>query len=381
MLKMKESKCFMNKLLTNSNIVIAIATAIFLPYILSAVVLVALSIYIIVNSQTRKLIINHKGSKVLLLFFAYAILISCIYSNWLGVLAGVAITLAFVLGLYMRSVMTSTLFEKILSWICLLSISGTIWSLFETVIIPAFLHGDKVHRASAQFFYPNYFGNIVSIVIIICAYKVVTRQGKMWIYYAIAFMNVISLYLCKSMFAWVEIFLGVAMLLIVLKKHKFLALWLLMATVGSFVIIVLNIGLIPRLSEAELTTELRFKIWDYAILQIKNSPFFGHGFMSYMHLDKDYHLGYLTVHSHSITLELLMNFGIVGTGLFLWYFIEYVKGLYKVCIGQKKCMIYSLILAITAASMIHGLTDLTLMWIQTLPFYLLILAGLGAYEN
>lgn len=378
---MKELKCYMNKLFTNSNIVMAVATAIFLPYILSAIVLVALSIYIIANSQTRKLIISHKGSKVLFLFFAYAILISCIYSNWLGVLAGIAITLGFVIGLYMRSVMTSILFEKILSWICMLSIVGTIWAVFEAIIIPVIFHGDKVNRASAQFFYPNYFGNIVSIVIIICAYKVVTRQGKMWIYYVIAFMNVVSLYLCKSMFAWVEIFLGVAVLLIVLKKHKFLTLWLLMATVGSFVIIVLNIDLIPRLSEAELTTELRFKIWDYAIMQIKNSPLFGHGFMSYLHLDKDYHLGYMTIHSHSITLELLMNFGIIGTGLFLWYFIEYSKGLYHACVGKNKCMIYSLILAVVAASMIHGLTDLTLMWIQTLPLFLLILSGLGAYEN
>lgn len=378
---MKESKCFMNKLLTNSNIVMAIATAIFLPYILSAIVLVALSILVIANSQTRKLIINHKGSKILFLFFAYAILISCIYKNWLGLLAGVAITLGFVIGLYMRSVMTSALFEKVLSWICMLSISGTIWAVFETIIIPVFFDGDKVNRASAQFFYPNYFGNIVSIVIIICAYKVVTRQGKMWIYYVIAFMNVISLYLCKSMFAWVEIFLGVAVLLIVLKKHKFFTLWLLMATVGSFIIIVLNIDLIPRLSEAELTTELRFKIWDYAIMQIKNSPWFGHGFMSYLYLDKDYHLGYMTIHSHSITLELLMNFGIVGTVLFLKYFIEYSKGLYKACISKNKCMIYALILAVVAASMIHGLTDLTLMWIQTLPLFLLILAGLGAYED
>ncbi len=374
-------KCMNDKLLTNTNIVMAVATAIFLPYIISAIVLVVLSIFIVVNEHTRKLILIHKGSKVLILFFAYGIFISCIYQNWIGVIVGFAIALGFVLGLYLRSVMTSILFEKILTMICYYSIVGTIWALVETFIIPIFIKGYKVDRASAMFFYPNYFGNIVSIVIIICAYKVVTRQGKIGTYYIIAFMNVISLYLCKSMFAWVEIFLGVAVLLIVLKKHKFLAIWLIMATIGSFAILVLNIGLIPRLYQAELTTEIRFKIWDFAILQIKNAPFLGHGFMSYMYLDKEHHLGTLTTHSHSITLELLMNFGIVGTGLFLWYFIQYSKTLFKVSLAKNKTMIYSLIFAILAASLVHGFVDLTLMWIQTLPLFLIILAGLGVYEN
>lgn len=371
----------MKQLLTNNNIVMAIATAVFLPYMISGIMLIVISIFVAINLHTRKLIIKHKGSKVLLLFFAYAIVISCIYGNWIGAVVGAALSLAFILGLYMRSVMTSILFEKILVLICQYSVIGTIWALVEKLIVPIFNKGFNSNRVSAMFFYPNYFGNIVSIVIIICAYKVLTRQGKMWNYYIIAFMNVISLYLCKSMFAWVEIFLGVAVLLIMFKKHKFLAIWLLMATVGSFVILVLNIDLIPRLSEAELTTEIRINIWNYALLQIKSSPFFGHGFMSYMFLDKEYHLGYLIPHSHSIPLELLMNTGIVGSGLFVWYFIQYSKTLFKVCFDKNKSTIYSLILAVIAASLIHGIIDLTLMWIQTLPLFLIILAGLGAYEN
>lgn len=369
------------KLLTDTNIVIAVAAAIYLPYMISAIVLIALSILIIANTHTRKLILIHKGSKVLMLFFAYAILVSCIYGNWLGAITGVALSFALILGLYLRSVMINELFEKILSMICHFSIIATIWALVETFIIPIFVSGYKVERASAMFFYPNYFGNIVSIVIIICAYKVVTRQGNISTYYKIAFMNVISLYLCKSMFAWVEIFLGVAVLLIVLKKHKFLAIWLLMATIGSFAILFLNMEIIPRLHQAELTTEIRFKIWDFAMLQIKNSPVFGHGFMSYMYLDKGQHLGQITTHSHSIILEMLMCFGIVGTGLYLWYFIQYSKTLIKVCFTKNKIKIYSLMLAVISASLIHGFVDLTLMWIQTLPLFLIILAGLGVYED
>lgn len=362
-------------------IVILIAAAVFLPYMVSGIVLISLAIYIILKRQTRKLIFIHKGSYVLLLFCAFAFLVAAIYKNWLGLIVAFGFTLAFVLGLYLRSVMTRKLFERVLTMVCVLSLMGTVYALVEKYVFPYFGIGNDVNRASAMFFYPNYFGTIISMVIIICAYKVLTRQGKKWFYYIIAFMNVISLYLCESMFAWVEIFLGVAVLLFLLKMHRLLAIWLLMATFASFIIIVLNVNIIPRLYQAEVTTEIRFRIWEFAIKQIKKAPLFGHGFMSFMYTDTKQSLGYLVPHSHSIILELLLDFGIVGTVLFLWYFVRYYITLLKTYLNEKKTWITSLVCAISAAALVHGLTDLTLMWIQTLPLFLFILAGLGAYEK
>ncbi|MDF2951943.1 MAG: hypothetical protein K0S18_1526 [Anaerocolumna sp.] len=48
---------------------------------------------------------------------------------------------------------------------------------------------------------------------------------------------------------------------------------------------------------------------------------------------------------------------------------------------DKSFRINALILAVTAAALIHGVVDLTLMWIQTLPLFLIILSGVGAFEN
>ena len=375
------SKQERDNLFSETLIVILIAAAVFFPYIISGIVLISLAIYIILKRQTRKLILIHEGSKVLLLFCAFAFFVGAIYKNWIGLAVAFGFTLAFVLGLYLRSVMTRNLFERVLTMICVLSLMGTVYALVEKFVFPYFGMGNGDNRASAMFFYPNYFGNIISIVIIICAYKVLTRQGKKWFYYIIAFMNVISLYLCESMFAWVEIFLGVAVLLFLLDMHRLLALWLLMATVASFVIIVLDVNIIPRLSQAEVTTEIRFKIWDFAIKQIKEAPLFGHGFMSFLYTDTEQQLGFLVPHSHNIILELLLDFGIVGTVLFLWYFVKYYITLIKTHLSQDKTWITSLIFAISAAAMVHGLVDLTLMWIQTLPLFLFILAGLGAYEK
>jgi hypothetical protein len=41
----------------------------------------------------------------------------------------------------------------------------------------------------------------------------------------------------------------------------------------------------------------------------------------------------------------------------------------------------SLIIAVVVAAFIHGLTDNTLMWIQTLPLFMFLLAGYGAFKK
>ncbi|MDF2610962.1 MAG: O-antigen ligase family protein [Lachnospiraceae bacterium] len=322
----------------------------------------------------------HKGSNILLLFFAYNFLVSSIYGNWIGFVIGLGIMFLFILGLFIRSVMTSELFEKVLNLICRLSVIASIYAVIEKYILPL-LNEESVDRASAMFFYPNYFGTIASIVVIVCAYKVITRQGNRWSFYGIAGMNLISIYLSGSMFAWVEVFLGVSVLLFAFKRHKLLAYWLLFVTAAGFMIVVLRMDVIPRLSQAEVTTEMRIDIWEFAIRQIKRRPLFGHGFMSYLFLDKTQRLGYLVPHSHSIILELLLNFGIVGTSMFLWYFIRYYASVIRAYLIDKSLKINYLILAVTAAAFIHGVVDLTLMWIQTLPLFLIILSGAGAFEN
>ncbi len=305
-------------------------------------------------------------------------MISAIKQNWIGLLAGFGIVLALFMGLYLRNIMSSLLFEKLLTLMCKLSIISTIWAVIEIYLLP-YIIGKQVHRASAMFFYPNYFGTVAASIIIICAYKVLTRQGNIYFYYGIALLNVISLYLCKSMFAWVEVFLGVGVLLIGLKKHKLLAYWLFLATIASFIIFILNINVIPRLNEAELTTKMRVDIWKFAIREIKQSPIFGQGYMSYLFKDKNMHLGYLVPHSHSIILEFLMNFGIIGTVLFLYYIIKYYFDLIKYWLYYNKVQ-YTFVLAITAATIVHGLVDLTIMWVQTLPLLFIFMAGLGRDE-
>ena len=365
--------------ITYANLVMMSVISIFLPYVIAGSFLITLAIYLLMNKQTRKLVLVHKYSRYLLGFSGFYMLVSYAYGNWFGVFAGMAVALGIVIGFFQYSVMTKELFEKVLTLICILSIISTTCALSEKIIISRLDQYYSYDRISAMFYHPNYFGTITATVIIICAYKILTHQGFKGFYYIIAGINIINIYLCESMFAWVEVFVGIAILLFITKQTRMLVLWGSIGVIAGGMILIANINLIPRLSEAELTLSMRFKIWDMSLEQIKQAPVFGNGLMTYANKTLNKHN--LTVHSHSIYLETLLNFGIVGTIGLLIPTLKYYFQVLKTCFKAKKSKITSLILAVTGAALVHGVTDITLLWIQTMPVFIFLMAGLGAYKT
>lgn len=366
--------------LTYSNIISFAAVSIFLPYILSAIVLTFLAAYIIINKYTRQLIFIHKGSNLLKAFFGYILIIPLLYKNWLGLIVGFGMIMAIIFGLFMRSVMTKEIYERVLHLICVMSLTSACYAIFEK-LLNLILDSRHNHRIASVFSHPNYFGTVVGTVIIICAYKILTNQGNRLFYILVGLVNTVSIYLCKSMFVWVEVFVGVTVLLLMLKHYRLLILWLSTAVLGGIGIFLLKLPIIPRLSDMNVTISLREQIWALAIRQIKANPLFGHGFMSFSYIYDSSYKNNMIPHAHSIYLDMLMNFGIVGSVLFLWLICKYYLFLFYTRIKEKNTMITSLILAVSLAALIHGATDLTLLWIQTFPLFLIIISGLGADEK
>ncbi len=347
---------------------------------LTGLVLIALSLYIVFHKEKRKLIFKNKGSENLILFAFLILAVPLLYGNWIGLAVGACISLAAVLGLYLRTVMTVRLYEHTLSLFCILSIAAVSSAITETVFRKVLHLEDNINRFSGMFFYPNYYGTIISMVIIICAYKILTGQ-KQKFYFLIAVINVLGVYLCKSIFVWAEVFVGIAVLLIILHKYRLLSVWLFGAAAVSFLVFGLNIELIPRLSEVEITTLLRVKIWISALQAIKAGPLIGHGFMSYLFLYQEEYHGRIVPHAHNLFLDLLLNVGVIGCLLLLTYILPYYKKVVRICFKEKQHKITPLILAISAAAFLHGMADNTLLWVQTLPMFLIILSGLGALEE
>ncbi|MBB2183205.1 O-antigen ligase family protein [Lachnospiraceae bacterium MD1] len=366
--------------LTNTNMVVFATAAIFLPYILSGIILISIAIYIIWNKDTRQLVFIHPGSGIIKCLFTYMLFISFLYQNWIGLLAAIGICLAIVFAFYMRSVMTKELYEQLLTFVCGLSLTSAGYAITEAVI-SYFIDGRHNHRISSVFFHPNYFGTIVGTVIIICAYKFLTIKKNKHFYLIVACVNVINMYLCKSMFVWVEVFVGITILLIALKKYRLLALWLSAALLAGILIFGLNFQLIPRLSVADVTFQLRKQVWRITLREIKKAPLLGHGPMSFYFLTDVAYRNQIIPHAHSLYLDTILNYGIIGFALISYYCVKNYKAYIKSCLGKKNITSSYLVLAVIGATLVHGLTDITILWVQTLPLLMLVLSGQGVVEK
>jgi O-antigen ligase len=380
-----ESKAFVKQYsqygtaLTYTNLVMATAASIFLPYLLAGSILIMAAMYILINKQTRQILILHKDATYVFVFLGFVQIVSAIHGNWYGMLAGFGFTLALILGIFWYQIMTKELFERTLTLICIFSMLGSIYAIFEKIIMIEFPGYYNYERVCSTFFYPNYFGTISATVILICVYKILTNKENRSLFLVIAIFNVLNIYLCESMFAWIEVFTGTALLLFLMKKYRILGYWMGLAFIGGFFILILNFDLIPRLSEAETTLNMRFKIWEKAIDLIKQAPLFGEGPMAFAFKTKQ--LGNRIPHSHNFILESILNYGIIGSMGILFFSVKYLYYVCKTCFKDKKSEITSLILAVIFAAFIHGLTDNTLMWIQTLPLFVFLLAGFGAFKK
>ncbi len=362
--------------LSDQNILYLSFFSVLMPYPITALVILFLGVYLLVSKKTRKRIFVHKFWWSVPAFSALTFVVGLCYQNFIGAGCSILYFFIMVIALFARTAMTRTVFERSLNGCCVLSIFVTLYAVVERLIHLK----DPFYRCQAYFFNPNYLATIMATVIIICAYKITARKGNIWFYYGVAAFCAVTMYLCGSMFVWVELLMGVSVLLSLMRQHHLLSIFLTLTAVCCIILYCVP-EIFPRLTESNITTDNRITIWDLSIRSIPETPFFGRGFLSYMQISANTPGAYLSQHAHNIVLEPLLSFGIVGTILFSLYFLAYFRTV-LICKNRiHKSHITALILSLTAAMLIHGTTDMTMLWIQTGLFYLMVMAGVGADEK
>lgn len=340
---------------------------------ITPLIIYACGIFIAVFKETQKELFKFKSSYFAFAFLILSMLTAYFNNNTKGISLSFLFLMITVIGIYLRSKMTKELFEVMLNLICFCCIIvfiGCIISKIANLNVPSY-------RSTLWFYNSNYLGSILAGCILICAYKIATKKGKDIIYYLIAFGCAICLYFTGSMFAFLEVFTGVSVLLSLTKKHRLLR-WFLAICVFGLLFLYLVPEIFPRLSESNITTDNRILIWQDTIDHIPDSFIFGKGFFTYRTLTN---VRYLTSHAHNFILELLLSFGVVGTVLIGICFTLYFRSLIICNRLLRRSHINALILAVGAAVLLHATTDMTMLWSQTAIFYAVIMSGLGAEEK
>ena len=72
--------------------------------------------------------------------------------------------------------------------------------------------------------------------------------------------------------------------------------------------------------------------------------------------------GHLTQHAHSVYLDPLLSFGIIGLACLVPYVYDNCKRLYKV---KEHYSYIALVMGFIGVLLIHGILDYTIFWIHT----------------
>lgn len=354
-------------------IVLFLTASIFAPYYITITSVCFVSIVIMTNCKKREKAFSAPYTSFLFLFLTGAFFVAAIYNNYTGMVDAILCYAVIICSLYMRSVMTRRIFNQAMDLVCV----GSVWCLFIAVFQKAsLLSTAPEYRPVSVFFNANYYGMIIEFVIIIALYRIFTNIDLAAFYATVIGLNLIGLYLTASFSSVITMFCAVFVMLILKHKYMPAALFTLCGVMCVLAFFFFP-QLLPRGSEAlDHTLAQRLSIWSAAIQGIKQHPFFGQGAMSYQ-LICDKYGSYKTSHCHNLFLDILLNYGIFGLTAILTYAFVQLKILWL----RVKNNIYGnmniLMIAATIAVLVHGLTDVTIFFVQTSALFLTIYSSIG----
>lgn len=363
--------------ITPQNLIIILAVSTFAPFIFTAIALILTVLIILLTPDFQRGLFAFKGSFFIMFFCGYAFIVAFFNQNLYGIFAAPVCFFILTIFCFVRRFSTREAIDSGLTASLFMVYPAVATAIFEALTNES--TSSLIYRCTSYFFNANYFGAMMAAAVIICAYRLIEQKGKGFFYYPTALFALIGVYLSGSLFAIVEIIVGIAIYLLLSKHYR---LFCLMIMLGSLALILISLvpSLLPRLAEAATTTGYRIRIWGVAIREIGNHPLFGRGFLSYNEVNPLYEGSYQTEHCHNLFIDAMLNFGIIGTLLLgvMFYFIIKVVFL---CFKKERNELTILIISVITAVLSHCFTDITYFWIQTGAFYAILLGSIGCEER
>lgn len=358
------------------NLIYLAFISVFLHFVITGIVIAFVSVAALAQSKTRKQIFSFKGKKVFIAFTFYSFFLALFSENFLGAAFSIGFFLILAISYFVRANITEKTFENCLDICCLAAIPLALSAVVEQLLNNSI----EGYNCKLWFFNENYFCSVLAAIVIICAHKATSHKSVVVKYYVCALFAALGLYLGQSMFAIVEVFIGICILLILKKKHALLAVLVLVSAIGVFIVLAIP-DIFPRLSEVNITSQRRIRIWNEAMPFIGDSPLFGKGFLSYYFYARQNPSMYQTAHTHNFAIEAMLSLGIVGTVILLMLIWSYYQKAMECKELLRSNTATTLILTLSTAVLVHTMTDLTLLWLQTGLLYALILGAIGIDER
>lgn len=397
---------FNNTYTVDDRLITILFASIFLPWPFTVLSMISGMLYILIKSDFMETIRRISFSKVLIAFSVYLFVISLLNSNWIGAGLSLGMFAMFVNVIHYRRYIHKDLFEQIIDIAIILSVVAIIVSIFEQLYYTSIIDGmgffdiqnKPQFRVHLYFFNANYYAMMILFIESFCIYKFFKIDKiKFRLYYAgMGILNLFALYLTGGRIAWLCLACCVLVMLAVNKWYKLFGLSI-FAGAGSVGLLALKPNLLPRLAAKGLAIERRKQIWQTAILIIQDSWLFGRGPLTYynvygsytkeyiatygMESFKQYKLGISSQHAHTMFLEPLVSFGLIGTIMLAIYLFMELKTIFKLMSKKIDLTLAALLFGAITIVITFCLIDFPIFWIQTGFVFLLLLGSADIYSK
>lgn len=374
--------------------IIVAVFSMFLPFYICGGILICLTLRLLIKGEIQEAYRQIPKSRFILFFCLLSAVVSLFYQNYYGFACSIGILAVLSFIVYYRIHITSELFEYITRCIIVLSIFAALYGLIEYINILNRVNIDQFEimifnrpqdRINSVFFNANYYAMMIEFFVCITFYKIlkiknIKTEWKKFLYYAaVIALNLFVLVLTACRTAWPALAGGILIMLI-LDKHYKTCLTILVIFMMIVVYFLINPSQFPRVDNIVDYFMTRAGIWEVAIQNIVSHPLFGEGPMTYMHIYPLYN-GHPTEHAHSIYLDPLLCFGIIGLLTIAPYVYSNIQRLYRLWKLHIDKTLVALIVSFTVMIFIHGVLDYTIFFVQTGFLYLLIASSFDVYRQ
>ncbi|MDO4670636.1 MAG: O-antigen ligase family protein [Aerococcus sp.] len=355
--------------------------SLFFPFYITLIVLAVIFIILAFsNTLTATFLPQNSLQTVLWLALFYSFVIAVVSINFLGTIAAIGLFFAMALFSYYVKNVRPEFLEDIVNLSLVASFVVFLFAMMEHfnviaewdyTFISQMMAEEHPERVEATFFNPNYYAMMLEFFITFSMYKFfhTTSWSKRITCIFLALCNFVAVFYTGSRTTFLVLLavLFVFFYIIGYKKQAIGSVVVLFSLIG----IAMATGLFPRFDSIGWGLEDRVEIWLNALRGIKDHIWFGQGIMSYGHLASFYGYPFKT-HAHNLLLDTLLNFGLIGSSLLilpLYRVAELLNAMRQYPQLRLKLALYcSLITCI----LVHGLTDVTIMWVQTAGLFFFV---------
>ena len=366
-------------------LLLGVILSIFLPFYLFVIIFISYLLWLVYTGEMKGILKRLSQHPVLLFFIAYSTAISLLAQNVMGVVSSVAMFLFAIFFYYYQSQLTPKFFRLTIEGVLASSVLAAVFAALEhfqivkkfdyTFLSPRMQVWHQ-NRAEVAFFNPNYYGIICCFCIMIGFYLISTTKLK-WlrIFSMIAiFANLFGLNFTQNRTAFPAIIFGAIIYLFTTIKN-WRAFWLSVGVFGVGLAFLFSSDLGVRMGTLDSSMEERVSIWNAGMALFKQNPFWGEGPLTYMHsfprIGAPYH-----EHAHSIYIDTILSYGVVGTVLLGIASATPVRMLIDMSQVPSKRPILGLYLSFLTVVAVHGIFDLALFWLQSSFIFLLVMCSL-----